>query len=96
MTTSFTDIFRNIRGSYNLLDLAQKPRGKSLPKSRLTFKKEYEIMDKYKQGKLTKLNAINEITALNNLNKKQALDIMDNIKEHNVIPMRLNKINNQN
>ena len=66
MTTSFTDIFRNIRGSYNLLDLAQKPQGKSLLKSRLTFKKEYEIMDKYKQGKLTKLNAINEITALNN------------------------------
>ena len=53
-------------------------------------------MDKYKQGKLTKLNAINEITALNNLNKKQALDIMDNIKEDNVIPMRLNIINNQN
>ena len=94
MTTSFINIFRNIRGSYNLLDLAQKPRGKSLPKSRLAFEKEYEIMNKYKQGKITRNYAINEITSLNNLNKKQATDIIDNIKEQNVIPMRLNKINN--
>ena len=43
MTTSFINIFRNLRGSYNLLDLAQKPRGKSLPKSRRVFKKQYEI-----------------------------------------------------
>ena len=89
MTTSFTNIFKNIRETYNLLDFAQKPRGKSLPKSRLAFKKEYEIFSKYKQGEFQKIEAINKITSLNNLNEKQARDIIDNIKEKNIIPMRL-------
>ena len=89
MTTSFINIFRNLRGSYNLLDLAQKPRGKSLPKSRQVFKKQYEILNKYKQGKLKKIDAVNELTALKNINENEATDLINSIKENNIIPMRL-------
>ena len=42
MKKNFLSVFRSLKGSYNLLDFAQKSKGKTLPRSRKSFKKEYE------------------------------------------------------
>ena len=41
MNNNFLSIFKSIKGSYNLTDFAQKSKGKNLPRSRKSFKKEY-------------------------------------------------------
>ena len=44
MKNNLLTIFKSIKGSYNLFDFAQKPKGKPLPRSRASIKKEYEIL----------------------------------------------------
>ena len=89
MTTSFVNIFRNIKGSYNLLDLAQKSRGKSLPRTRASFNDEYNILNDYKNNIISKNKAIKKLIALKNIDNKQAQEILDNISNHNITPMKL-------
>ena len=64
MKKKFSSIFRSLKDSYNLLDLAQKSKGKTLPRSRKSFKKEYEILKQYKDGSLLKNEAIIHLTNL--------------------------------
>ena len=89
MTTSLVNIFRNIKGSYNLLDLAQKPRGRNLPRTRASFNNEYNILNDYKNKIISKNKAIEKLIALKNIDKKQAQEILDIISNHNIIPMKL-------
>ena len=89
MATSFVNIFRNIKGSYNLLDLAQKPRGKSLPRTRASFNDEYNILNDYKNKIISKNKAIEKLIILKNVNKKQAQEILNNISDDNITPMKL-------
>ena len=48
MKKNFLSVFRSLKGSYNLLDFAQKSKGKILPRPRISFKKEYEILKQSK------------------------------------------------
>ena len=89
MTTSFVNIFRNIKGSYNLLDLAQKSRGKSLPRTRASFNDEYNVLNNYKNKIISKNKAIKKLIAIKNIDNKQAQEILDNISNHNITPMKL-------
>ena len=89
MATSFVNIFRNIKGSYNLLDLAQKPRGKSLPRTRASFNDEYNILNDYKNKIISKNKAIEKLIILKNVNKKQIQEILNNISDDNITPMKL-------
>ena len=89
MATSFVNIFRNIKGSYNLLDLAQKPRGKSLPRTRASLNDEYNILNDYKNKIISKNKAIEKLIILKNVNKKQAQEILNNISDDNITPMKL-------
>ena len=89
MATSFVNIFRNIKGSYNLLDLAQKTRGKSLPRTRASFNDEYNILNDYKNKIISKNKAIEKLIILKNVNKKQAQEILNNISDDNITPMKL-------
>ncbi len=50
MKNNLLTIFKSIKGSYNLIDFAQKSKGKPLPRSRASIKKEYEILIMCKVG----------------------------------------------
>ena len=89
MNNSFSNIFKSIRGSYNLLDFAQKPKGKSLPRTRKSFKEEYKILNAYKNGFLSRDSLKEELMILKNINKYQAKDIISNIDAKNIVPMRI-------
>ena len=89
MRKSLSDIFRSLKGSFNLLDLAQKPRGKSLPRTRASFNEEYQILNDYKNKIISKNKAIKKLIALKNIDNKQAQEILDNISNHNITPMKL-------
>ena len=89
MTTSFVNIFRNIKGSYNLLDLAQKPRGKNLPRTRASFNDEYNIFNDYKHKIISRNKAIEKLILLKSIDKKQAQEILDNIFNQNITLMKL-------
>lgn len=91
MTSNFINIFRNIKASYNLLDLAQKPKGKSLPRTRASFNEEYNILNNYKNKTISKDKAIEELIELKSIDKKQAQEILNNISNHNITPMKLKK-----
>ena len=69
MNNSFSNIFKSLKGSYNLLDFAQKSKGKPLPRSRKSIKKEYEILKQYKDGLLLKNEAITHLTNLKNIDQ---------------------------
>ena len=56
MNNNFSNIFKSLKGSYNLLDFVQKSKGKPLPRSRKSIKKEYEILNAYKDGLLLKID----------------------------------------
>lgn len=89
MKKNFLSVFRSLKGSYNLLDFAQKSKSKSLPRSRKSFKKEYEILKQYKDGLLLKYEAIIHLTNLKNIDQRQAKEILENIESDNVIPMKI-------
>ena len=89
MKKSLSDIFRSLKESYNLLDLAQKSRGKSLPRTRASFNDEYNILNDYKNKIISKNKAVKKLIALKNIDKKQAQEILDNISNHNITPMKL-------
>ena len=89
MNNSFSNIFKSIRGSYNLLDFAQKPKGKSLPRTRKSFKEEYEILNAYKDGLLSRDRLREQLVILKNITENQAEDIIRNIDAKNIIPMRI-------
>jgi predicted Zn-dependent peptidase len=89
LNNSFSNIFKSIKGSYNLLDFAQKTKGKSLPRTRKSFKEEYEILNAYKDEVLSRDSLKEELMILKNINKNQAEDIIRNIDAKNVVPMRL-------
>jgi hypothetical protein len=89
LNNSFSNIFKSIRGSYNLLDFAQKSKGKPLPRSRKSIKKEYEILNAYKDGLLLKNEAINNLTNLKDIDQIQAEKKLENIRNNQVIPMKI-------
>ena len=89
MNSSFSNIFKSINGSYNLLDFAQKPKGKSLPRTRKSFKEEYEILNAYKDGVLSRDRLREQLVILKNITENQAEDIIRNIDAKNIIPMRI-------
>ena len=45
MSKKLSDIFKSLKGSYNLLDFAQKERGKPLPRSRKSYKSEMLLLN---------------------------------------------------
>ena len=89
MKKSLSDIFRSLKGSYNLLDLAQKSRGKSLPRTRASFNDEYNILNDYKNKIISKNKAVKKLITLKNIDNKQAQEILDNISNHNITAMKL-------
>ena len=89
MNNSFSNIFKSLKGSYNLLDFAKKSKGKPLPRSRKSFKKEYEILKQYKDGLLLKDEAINYLIYLKYIDQIQAEKKLENIKNNQVIPMKI-------
>ena len=89
MNNNFLIIFKSIKGSYNLTDFAQKSKGKTLPRSRKSFKKEYEVLKKYKDGLLLRNEAINYLINLKKINQRQAEKILDNFESDKVIPMKI-------
>ena len=89
MKKNFLNVFRSLKGSYNLLDFAQKSKGKTLPRSRKSFKKEYEILKQYKDGLLLKNEAINNLTNLKDIDQRKAEKIIDNINDYKIVPMRI-------
>ena len=89
MNNNFSNIFKSIKGSYNLLDFAQKSKGKTLPRSRQSFKKEYEILKLYKDALLLKNEAIIHLTNLKNIDQRQAEKILENIESDKIIPMKI-------
>ena len=86
---SFSNIFKSIKGSYNLLDFAQKSKGESLPRTRKSFKEEYEILNKYKDGLMLKNEAIIYLINLKDIDEAEAEKILDNIKNDQIIPMNI-------
>ena len=91
MNNSFSKIFKSINGSYNLLDFAQKSKGKPLPRTRKSFKEEYEILKKYKNGLMQKNEAIIYLMYLKHIDQVEAEKILENIMNDQIIPMKLNK-----
>jgi len=89
LNNNFSNIFKSIKGSYNLLDFAQKPKGKSLPRTRKSFKEEYEILNAYKDGLLSRDRLREQLVILKNITENQAEDIIRNIDAKNIIPMRI-------
>ena len=89
MNNNFLSIFKSIKGSYNLTDFAQKSKGKTLPRPRKSFKKEYEVLKQYKDGLLLKNEAINYLINLKKINQRQAEKILDNFESDKVIPMKI-------
>ena len=89
MNNNFLSIFKSIKGSYNLTDFAQKSKGKTLPRSRKSFKKEYEVLKQYKDGLLLKNEAINYLINLKKINQRQAEKTLDNFESDKVIPMKI-------
>ena len=89
MNNNFLSIFKSIKGSYNLTDFAQKSKDKTLPRSRKSFKKEYEVLKKYKDGLLLRDEAINYLINLKKINQRQAEKILDNFESDKVIPMKI-------
>ena len=89
MNNNFLSIFKSIKGSYNLTDFAQKSKGKNLPRSRKSFKKEYEVLKQYKDGLLLKNEAINYLINLKKINQRQAEKTLDNFESDKVIPMKI-------
>ena len=89
MNNGFSNIFKSIKGSYNLLDFAQKSKDKPLPRSRKSFKEEYEILNAFKDGVLSRNSLREQLVILKNINKNQAEDIINNIDAKNILPMRL-------
>ena len=89
MNNNFLSIIKSIKGSYNLTDFAQKSKGKTLPRSRKSFKKEYEVLKKYKDGLLLRNEAINYLINLKKINQRQAEKILDNFESDKVIPMKI-------
>lgn len=89
MNNNFSNIFKSLKGSYNLLDFAQKSKGKPLPRSRKSIKKEYEILNAYKDGLLLKNEAINNLTNLKDIDQIQAEKKLENIRNNQVIPMKI-------
>ena len=89
MNNNFLSIFKSIKGSYNLTDFAQKSKGKNLPRSRKSFKKEYEVLKQYKDGLLLKNEAITHLTNLKNIDQRQAEKILENIESDKIIPIKI-------
>ena len=89
MSNKLSDIFKSLKGSYNLLDFAQKERGKPLPRSRKSYKKEYELLNKYKRGLLLRDDLINALIELRKIEREDAEKIIINIDNENVVPLKL-------
>jgi hypothetical protein len=89
LNNNFSNIFKSIKGSYNLLDFAQKSKGETLPRTRKSFKEEYKILNKYKDGLLLKNEAIIYLINLKDINEAEAEKILDNIKNDQIIPMKI-------
>ena len=89
MKKNFLSVFRSLKGSYNLLDFAQKSKGKTLPRSRKSFKKEYEILKQYKDGLLRKNEAVNHLIDLKKIDQRQAEKLLDNLESDKVVPMKI-------
>ena len=89
MKKNFLSVFKSLKGSYNLLDFAQKSKGKNLPRSRKSFKKEYDILKLYKDGLILKSEAIIYLTNLKNIDHIHAEKILENIESDKIIPMKI-------
>ena len=89
MKKNFLSVFRSLKGSYNLLDFAQKSKGKTLPRSRKSFKKEYEILKQYRDGLLRKNEAVNHLIDLKKIDQRQAEKMLDNLESDKVVPMKI-------
>ena len=89
MNNGFSNIFKSIKGSYNLLDFAQKSKDKPLPRSRKSFKEEYDILKLYKDSLLLKSEAIIHLTNLKNIDQRQAEKILENTESDKIIPMKI-------
>lgn len=89
MSTKLSDIFKSLKGSYNLLDFSQKEKGKPLPRSRKSYKKEYELLNKYKRGLLLRDDLINALIELRKIERDDAEKIIINMDNQNVVPLKL-------
>ena len=89
MQKNFLNIFKSIKGSYNLIDLAKKPKGKDLPRSRASFKEEYEILKQYKEGSIKTSDAIIKLADLNNTDDSKARHFINNFDNKKIVPMKL-------
>ena len=89
MNNNFLSIFKSIKGSYNLINFAQKSKGKNLPRSRKSFKKEYEVLKQYKDGLLLKNEAVNHLIDLRKNDQRQAEKILENFESDKVVPMKI-------
>ena len=89
MQKNILNIFKSIKGSYNLIDLAKKPKGKDLPRSRASFKEEYEILKLYKEGSIKISDAIIKLADLNNIDNNKARQIINNFDNNNIVPFKI-------
>ncbi len=89
MQKNLLSVSRSLKGSYNLLDFAQKSKGKILPRPRTSFKKEYDLLRQYKDALLLKNEAIIHLTNLKNIDQRQAEKILENIENDKIIPMKI-------
>ena len=89
MKTNFSIIFKSLKDSYNLIDFAQKERGKPLPRSRKSYKIEYDLLNKYKSGLLLRDDLINALIELRKIERNDAQKIITNMENENIVPLKL-------
>jgi len=86
----FKSFKKTIRNNYNLVDFAKKSKKNTLPRSRASINKEYQILNKYKQKLISKEEAFKQLITLKELTGIDAKNILKNIDNNNVTPMKLN------
>ena len=84
----FKSFKKTIRNNYNLADFAKKSKNQTLPRTRASINKEYDILLQYKQNKVTRANSIKKLMDLKDIDLEQATLILDNV-QNNIIPMKL-------
>ena len=79
---------KKFRENYNLVDFAKKTKNKNLPRTKVSINKEYEILNLYKQKKKSKSETIKKLCLLREITEIEARNILENIKNNNITPMK--------
>jgi len=89
MFVNFLKSFKKtIRNNYNLSDFAKSSKNQTLPRSRASLNEEYGILNQYKQKIMSKGEALIKLSLLKGLTETEAKDILENIKNNNITPMK--------